>query len=367
MIEIGAGGGSIARVSLGVVTVGPTSAGADPGPACYGLGGFEPTVTDADVVLGYVNPDYFAGGSMRLDRDAAARAIAERVAEPLGITLAEAAWGIHHLVNLHMANATRAVSLKKGYDPRRFTCVAFGGAGPVHGARVAMDLGCPRILFPAAGGVASAIGLLAVQPRFDLARTALLRLESEAVMATIADIYAGMEAEAVRLLQASGVRGGIRLLRAADMRYAGQGFEVTARIPEGPIGEEHLPVLRQAFHDAYRQRYGYADAGVPVHGVTWRVIANGPAPGVNLQKFQGQAASAASALKETRRAYWPESKDYVESPVYDRYRLTAGAEIAGPAIVEERESTTVVPPRCRATVDEWLSLAVTLHTDGKGA
>jgi N-methylhydantoinase A len=367
MVEIGAGGGSIARVSLGVVTVGPTSAGADPGPACYGLGGSEPTVTDADVVLGYVNPDYFAGGSMALDAGAAARAVAERVAEPLGIGLAEAAWGIHHLVNLHMANATRAVSLKKGYDPRRFTCVAFGGAGPVHGARVAMDLGCPRILFPAAGGVASAIGLLAVEPRFDLARTALLRLEEPGIMATVAGIYADMEAGALALLRASGVRDGIRLQRAADMRYAGQGFEITAPVPEGPLGPEHLLRLTGAFREAYRLRYGDADADVPVHGVTWRVSASGPAPGITLQKLEGQRGSAESALKGTRRAYWPETTGYVPSPVYDRYRLTPGAEIAGPAIVEERESTTVVPPRCRATVDEWLSLVVTLPPGGEGA
>jgi len=365
MIEIGAGGGSIARVGVGIVTVGPRSAGADPGPVCYGLGGTEPTVTDADVALGYVNPDYFAGGSMTLDRDAAARAIEERVARPLGISLAEAAWGIHHLVNLNMANATRAVSLKKGYDPRRFTFVAFGGAGPVHGARVAMDLGCPRIVFPAAAGVASAIGLLVVEPRFDLARTTLLSLEDDDVVATIADIYAGMEAEAVRLLHASGVRDRIRLARSADMRFAGQGFEVTTPIPSGPLRATDVSALRQAFHDAYRRRFGYADLGVPVQGVTWRVVASGPPPRVTLQKFQGGAGEPDAAVKATRRVYWPEHGAYVESPIYDRYRITPGTQLAGPAIVEERESTTVIPPRCTATVDEWLNLTVTLPADGE--
>jgi len=366
MIEIGAGGGSIARVGVGIVTVGPRSAGADPGPVCYGLGGTEPTVTDADVVLGYVNPEYFAGGSITLDREAAGRAIEERIARPLGIALAEAAWGIHHLVNLNMANATRAVSLKKGYDPRRFTFVAFGGAGPVHGARVAMDLGCPRIVFPAAAGVASAIGLLVVEPRFDLARTTLLSLERDDVIATIAEIYADMEAEAVRLLQASGVREGVRLVRSADMRFAGQGSEVTTPVPGGTLRAADVAALREAFHDAYHRRFGYADPGVPVQGVTWRVVASGPSPRVALQKLQASATAADTAVKTTRPVYWPEHRAYVESPIYDRYRFTPGTQILGPAIVEERESTTVVPPHCTATVDEWLNLSVTLPMDGEG-
>jgi N-methylhydantoinase A/oxoprolinase/acetone carboxylase beta subunit len=366
MIEIGAGGGSIARVGVGIITVGPRSAGAEPGPVCYGLGGTEPTVTDADVVLGYVNPEYFAGGSMTLDREAAGRAIDERIALPLGISRAEAAWGIHHLVNLNMANATRAVSLKKGYDPRRFTFVAFGGAGPVHGARVAMDLGCPRVVLPAAAGVASAIGLLVVEPRFDLARTTLLTLADETVMRTIADIYAAMEAEATRLLHASGVGDGVRLVRSADMRYAGQGFEVTTPIPSGPLGTTSVTALRQAFHDAYRRRFGYADAGVPVQGVTWRVVASGPPPRVTLQKFPAGAPAPDAAVKASRDVYWPEHRAYLPSPIYDRYRLTPGIRIAGPAIVEERESTTVVPPRCTATVDEWLNLTVTLPEDIEG-
>jgi N-methylhydantoinase A len=360
MIEIGAGGGSIARVSLGVVRVGPRSAGADPGPVCYGLGGTEPTVTDADVVLGYLNPEYFAGGSMALDRGAAVRAIEEMVARPLGIGLAEAAWGIHHLVNLDMANATRAVSLAKGHDPRRFTMVAFGGAGPVHGARVAMDLGCPRILFPAAAGVASAVGLLVVEPRFDLARTTLLEMNDPAVVAAIAGIYADLEGEARRLLEASGVRHGIRIVRSADMRYAGQGSEVTAPIPDGPLTAGRLPALREAFHEAYRRRHGYSEPRGLVQGVTWRVVASGPAPGVNLQKFGTSDGDRRDAVTASRLVYWPEHRDWVPTPIHDRYRLAPGSAIGGPAIVEERESTTVVPPRCTAVVDEWLNLTVTL-------
>jgi N-methylhydantoinase A/oxoprolinase/acetone carboxylase beta subunit len=360
MIEIGAGGGSIARVAVGIISVGPRSAGADPGPVCYGLGGTEPTVTDADVVLGYVNPSYFAGGRMTLDREAAARAIEEQIARPLGIATPEAAWGIHHLVNLNMANATRAVSLQKGHDPRRFAFVAFGGAGPVHGARVAMDLGCSRVVFPAAAGVASAIGLLVVEPRFDLARTTLLALDGDAVMAAIDAIYAELETEAVRLLRASGVREGIRIVRSADMRFAGQGSEVTTAIPGGALRSVPADSLRAAFHDAYRRRFGYADPAVPVQGVTWRVVASGPAPRVALQKSSRGAGDARSAVKATRQVYWPERGGYAETAIYDRYGLAPGSRLSAPAVVEEAESTTVVPPGCEATVDEWLNLTVTL-------
>jgi N-methylhydantoinase A len=299
---------------------------------------------------------------MTLDRAAAVQAIEERIARPLGIDIAEAAWDIHHVVNLTMANATRAVSLKKGFDPRRFTFVAFGGAGPVHGARVAMDLGCPRIVFPAAAGVASAIGLLVVEPRFDLARTTLLSLESDDVIGTLTEIYADLEAEAIRLLHASGVREGIRLARSADMRFVGQGFEVTTPLPGGALRAADVSALRDAFRDAYRRRFGYADPGVPVQGVTWRVVGSGPSPRVTLQKFQA-GPDADAGVKGTRPVYWPEHRVYVESPIYDRYRLAPGTGIGGPAVVEERESTTVVPPGCAATVDEWLNLTVTLPTD----
>ena len=179
-------------------------------------------------------------------------------------------------------------------------------------------------------------------------------------MATIAEIYAALEADAIRLLHASGVREGIRIVRSADMRFAGQGSEVTTAIPSGALGSLAVATLRQAFHDAYRRRFGYADPAVPVQGVTWRVVASGPAPRVTLEKFQGGDTEASSIVKGTRQVYWPESGGYVATPIYDRYQLTPGSQIAGPAIVEEPESTTAVPPGCDATVDEWLNLTVTL-------
>ncbi len=177
LVEIGAGGGSIARVERGLLRVGPDSAGSDPGPACYGLGGREPTVTDANLLLGFLDPGYFLGGARRLDLDAARTAVEERVAKPLGVGLLEAAWGIHQLVTLNMEGAIRVVSIGRGKDPRHLACVTFGGAGPVHGARLARNLGIGRLIVPFAAGVASALGLLIADPRFDLARTLVVSLD----------------------------------------------------------------------------------------------------------------------------------------------------------------------------------------------
>ena len=359
MIEAGAGGGSISRISVGVISVGPDSTGADPGPACYGLGGTEPTVTDANVVLGYVNPDFFAGGSIKLDKDASHRAIYERIARPLGIGVTEAAWGIHEIVNLNMENATRAVTLERGYDPRMFTFMAFGGAGPAHGARLARNLGCPRILFPASAGVTFAIGLLVAEVRFDLARTVFLRLEDERVVETIRDIYREMEAEAVSLRAESGKGSELRMVRSVDMRYSGQGTEVTATVPGGRLGAGDFEQLKQTFHDAYLRGFGYSNPDQPIEGVTWRLAAYGLAPEPRLKRFEKTVAGVEEALKENRRVYFPEYHGYVDCDIYDRYRLFPGAVIRGPAVVEERESTTVILPDDEGTVDDWGNLLVT--------
>ena len=360
MIEVGAGGGSISRIRVGVISVGPDSAGADPGPACYGLGGTEPTVTDANVVLGYVNPDFFAGGSIKLDRDASYRAIDERIARPLGIDVTEAAWGIHEIVNLNMENATRAVTLERGYDPRMFTFMAFGGAGPAHGARVARNLGCPRILFPASAGVTSAIGLLVADVRFDLARTVFLRLEDGRVVETIDDIYQEMEVEAASLLAESDVGSELRIVRTVDMRYSGQGTEVTVPVPDGRLTADHFEKIKQAFHDAYFRGFGYSNIDELIEAVTWRLAAYGVAPKPRLKKFERTASGVEEALKEKRKVYFPECGRYVECDIYDRYKLFPGGVIKGPAVVEERESTTVILPDDEGTVDDWGNLMVTI-------
>jgi N-methylhydantoinase A len=357
LVEIGAGGGSIARVELGVVAVGPESASSTPGPACYNRGGQEPTVTDADLVLGYLNPRYFAGGTMELNLGAAARAIEERVARPLGLSLEEAAWGIHTIVNSNMELATRVVSIERGRDPRALSLVAFGGSGPVHGCRLARALGIPRVILPAAAGVAAAIGLLAAELRFDVARTFVRRLDAVDA-AQVAAMYGDMAAQAVAVVRESAVTGEIVTVRSVDARYVGQGYELTVPVPSGPLDAGALEKVRRAFDDVYAARYGYASPREPVEVVTWKLSAVGGAPRVTLPKATGRRGDL--ARKATRRAYFPETRGYVDCPVFDRYALGPGLALAGPAIVEERESTTVLPPGALATVDDYANLIVEL-------
>ena len=353
LVEIGAGGGSIAQARLGVIAVGPESAASTPGPVCYGRGGMDPTVTDADVVLGYINPDYFAGGSIKLQAGAAARAIEERVARPFGLSLEDAAWGIHAIVNTNMELATRVVSIERGRDPRDLTLVAFGGSGPVHGCRLAQALGIPRIVLPASAGVTAAIGLLAAEVRFDVARTYVRRLDAVDGAALDA-MYDEMSAQAIAVVQESAVAGDVMVARSADARYVGQGYEVTVPIPRGRLDGAALARVQASFHEVYAARYGYANPAEPVEVVTWKLSAVGGSPRIALAK--SGASSADVRRKATRRAYFPEARGYTDTPVYDRYELAAGTSLTGPAIVEERESTTVLPPGVTATVDEYANL-----------
>src|SRR5438128_679850 len=357
LVEIGAGGGSIARVNLGVIAVGPESASSAPGPVCYGLGGAAPTVTDANLVLGYLNPDYFAGGSLRLDVDGARRAIAARVAQPLGLSVEDAAWGIHAIVNTNMELATRVVSIERGRDPRDLTFVAFGGSGPVHGCRLARALGIPRVILPAAAGVTAALGLLAAEVRFDVARSYVRRLDA-VDPAQLGRMYAEMTQQAMEVVRESAVGGEITVARSADARYVGQGYELTVPVPPGELDAPALARVRAAFDELYAARYGYANPSEPVEVVTWKLSAVGGSPRIALAKAPTQGAGP--AVKDGRRAYFPEAHGYVDTPVYDRYALAAGARLAGPAIVEERESTTVLPPGASASVDEYANLLVEL-------
>ena len=353
LVEIGAGGGSIAQARLGVIAVGPESAASTPGPVCYGRGGMDPTVTDADVVLGYINPDYFAGGSIKLQAGVAARAIEERVARPLGLSLEDAAWGIHAIVNTNMELATRVVSIERGRDPRDLTLVAFGGSGPVHGCRLAQALGIPHIVLPASAGVTAAIGLLATEVRFDVARTYVRRLDAVDGAALDA-MYDEMSAQAIAVVQESAVAGDVMVARSADARYVGQGYEVTVPIPRGRLDAAALARVQASFHEVYAARYGYANPAEPVEVVTWKLSAVGGSPRIALAKAGARAADL--RRKATRRAYFPEARGYTDTPVYDRYELAAGTSLTGPAIVEERESTTVLPPGVTATVDEYANL-----------
>src|SRR5213594_1537040 len=353
LVEIGAGGGSIARARLGVIAVGPESAGSTPGPVCYGRGGTVPTVTDANVVLGYINPEYFAGGSIRLEPAAAARAVETKVARPLGLALEDAAWGIHAIVNTNMELATRVVSIERGRDPRDLTLVAFGGSGPVHGCRLAQALSIPRVILPAAAGVTAAIGLLAAEVRFDVARTYVRRLDA-LDPARLDTMYAEMATQAAEVVRESSVDGEVLITRSADARYVGQGYELTVPVPAGRLDPTALDRVRASFHEIYAARYGYANPGEPVEVVTWKLSAAGGSPHIALAKAAAGAADA--RRKATRRAYFPEARGYTDTPVYDRYALAAGTSLTGPAIIEERESTTVLPPGVTATVDEYANL-----------
>jgi N-methylhydantoinase A len=362
LVEIGAGGGSIARVGMGVVTVGPDSAGADPGPICYGGGGTEPTVTDANLLLGYLDPDYFLGGRMRLDVDGARRGIASRLAAPLGLSVPEAAWGVHQIVTTNMELATRVVSIERGHDPRRLALAAFGGSGPVHGCRLAQALRIPRVILPAAAGVTSAIGLLAAEVKFDVSRSYGARL-GRLDAATLARVLDEMTAAGREVVREAGVAGALTETRTADLRYAGQGYELTVALPEGPVGAGTAAALREAFHAAYGRRYGYADPGAEVELVTVGATVVGAGPEVRLPEHRPGTREAAEARKPDRPVYFPEFRAHVACPIYDRARLPVGARIAGPAVVEEPESTTVLPPGAVAEVDRWANLLVEIAAE----
>ncbi|MGN6716468.1 MAG: hydantoinase/oxoprolinase family protein, partial [Candidatus Binatia bacterium] len=359
MIEIGAGGGSIARVdSLGLLKVGPDSSGADPGPVCYGLGGTEPTVTDADLVLGYLDANYFLGGKMRLDLEGARTALA-RLGTKLRMSVEQVAWGIHQIVNENMANAARAHLGERGKDPRRMPMYAFGGAGPVHGYRVAEILRLRALISPFGAGVGSTFGLLAAPLAFDFVRSAYSRLDQ--LDWNFANRLLDEMAEEGRgVLERSGLSAGqITYQRSADMRYVGQGHEVAVTLPDGILSAEHLSRIAELYNRAYRALYGREGPDVPLEVINWRVVASGPRPELNL-KLPRHTRTKGDARRGLRRAYFPERGEYIDTAVYDRYGLNAGTEFSGPAIVEERESTLIVGARARARVDERLNIVVEL-------
>jgi len=359
MIEIGAGGGSIASIGpLGLLKVGPESAGADPGPACYGRGGKEPTVTDADLTLGYLDPHFFLGGEMQLDPKLAEAALREKIAGPLNLSLERAAWGVHEVVNENMANASRIHAVEKGIDPRRFSLVAFGGAGPVHAYQVAEKLRLETIVVPAAAGVCSAFGFLLAPMSFDLSRSYITRLE-ELQGERLNSIYAELEAKGRELLLDAGVAlPDMQFIRSADMRYAGQGFEISVALPAGQYGPGQLEEFRRAFEKDYQDIYQRLCPEIPIEGVNWRLVATGPRPQIGAGTWWSRGASLDEALKGRRRIYLPGPGRYEEAPVYDRYRLPVGVKFDGPAVVEERESTLVMNGPGTAWVDPSGSMMI---------
>ncbi len=349
MIEIGAGGGSIARLNaLGLPAVGPESAGSAPGPAAYGAGGLQPTVTDADLLLGYLNPDYFAGGDIPLD-GAAAQASFTELSAALDLPLERTAWGVHQLVNENMAAAARVHAAERGLEIRRYCMVATGGAGPVHACGVANGLGIRRIIIPPMAGVASAFGFLTAPIAFDFTRSYVSRLD-ELDLGELNRILAELERDGRRIVEAAGVAAAdISVGLNIDMRYVGQGYEVRVPFVMDRLTGRHISDMRQVFEAEYRAFYGQLADGVPIEAVNWRILISGPQPQVANAVFAEKQAANDRPVACRPVSFAPDQAP-VETPVFRREQLGASWSAAGPLIIEEAASTTVVRPGWSAQV-----------------
>jgi N-methylhydantoinase A len=347
LAEVSAGGGSIAWIDPGgSLKVGPHSAGAAPGPAAYGRGGTRPTVTDANIVLGYLDGASLLDGELPIDRAAAERAIAEHVAAPLGLGVPEAAARIVEVVNANMCEALRIVSVERGHDPQEFSLMAFGGAGPVHAAFLAEELAVPEVVVPPAPGAFSALGLVATDLRRDFARTLYAPLDS-VEPARIAAVLGAMEAEGSAMLDAAGVPPERRALqRSADCRYRRQAYELTVPMAEGPVTAATLAALAADFHAKHEQTYGHANRSEPVQLVNLRLTALGRLPPLTL----AQPSDIAAGRESERRAWFAGAMRPCR--VLWREGLSAGTAVPGPAVIESLESTTVVPPGWTARVGD---------------
>jgi N-methylhydantoinase A/oxoprolinase/acetone carboxylase beta subunit len=347
LIEIGGGCGSIARVGLGIIEVGPQSAGADPGPVCYGGGGEAATVTDANlVVLGYLNPDYFLAGKMELDIESARRAIVAQIGEPLELDAAAAAWGIHEAVTSNMEHAIRSVTIERGSDPRELTLVAFGGAGPSHAARLARNLGIGEVLFPAAG-IASAVGLLQAAPRVDLARSVVSPIDDQGV-ASIAAIAPELAEQVDAMLDGVRTEGERTVTPRVDMQYAGQGYVIEVEFPD-PDEPDLDGSLRARFEKEYAAMYGYSDntAQPRVTAITVTGVIE-PAP----FELPENRAPAVPDRQEHRDVFFPEAAGYVSTAIHRRDELPSGTRVEGPAVIEDGQCAVLLLPGDVATVDE---------------
>jgi len=350
LIEIGAGGGSIAHTdAIGLLKVGPQSAGSVPGPACYGLGGTEPTVTDANLALGVLNPGYFAGGTIKTDLAKAESAV-EALGKRLGLAMLDTAWGIVNVVNENMASAARVHIAERGRDQRAYVLLVTGGGGPVHGYQVAKKLGLSRMICPPSAGVASAFGLITAPARVDRVATVGLKLD-QADLDSLEARFRALEEEAFAVLEKTGARRTDAIVeRNADGRFVGQGFYLSVPLPRGPYSDRQ--VLRAAFEKGYREKFTHTPPQVTVEFVNIRVTASAPAPAQS--SAMHAAATASSLAPGSRKVYFKEAGGKIDTAVYRRENLAVGFTAAGPLLVEEEGSTLVIPPGGR----------VTLATDG---
>jgi N-methylhydantoinase A len=355
---IGAGGGSIAWLDGGgMLRVGPASAGSDPGPVCYELGGERPTVTDANLILGYLNKDYFLGGEMKVSEEKARAAMRRHIGEPLGLDEVEAAAGVFRIINQSMADATKVVSVQRGHDPREYALVSAGGACSIHACKIAEEVGCRTVIVPRAASVFCALGMLESDIRLDHVRTFNARVPG-IDLAAFNEVIRQVEARALsELLSMRVERGRATLLRQLDVRYVGQHHEVTIDIPHGQaIRAEHLPGIAEAFHRAHERLYTYATPENPLEVMNLRVTAVGAVDKAELTRRGLAAGGEQKARKGERQAWFAEAGGFLSVPVYDRERLAPGHRLPGPAIVEERITTVVVHPGWALRVDEYENL-----------
>ncbi|MCX8022260.1 MAG: hydantoinase/oxoprolinase family protein [Syntrophorhabdaceae bacterium] len=354
LMEIGAGGGSIAKVSkMGTLQVGPESSGADPGPICYGKGGKEPCVTDADLLLGYLDENYFLGGEMKLDPVSARKGVEERIAEPLGVSFIQATWGIHDLINETMAAAAKTHIAEKGGNPKIVTIVAFGGAGPVHAYGLAKKLGARRLLIPPNAGVGSAMGFFTAPRAFDLLRSMKAPLGIVS-FSEIEGIFKELEGESAKILNREGSAEGLIYERSLDMRFVGQGSEINVPISNIPFTDFRREDIRKLFDGMYMKLYGrtYPDSEVEFINIKVRAIL--PVRLLDLPKIKGkEGCSVDEAKKGVREAYSHIAQRFIPFTVYDRYRLYPGMSFPGPAVIEEKESTLVIGEDGFVSVDEY--------------
>jgi len=360
LIEIGAGGGSLVRLdALGLLKVGPESASSNPGPACYGRGGAQPTVTDANLVLGFLDPANFAGGTMSIDRDLSVKAL-QPTADAAQISLGKLAWGVHSVVNENMAAAARVHVAERGHNATDFTLLLTGGGGPLHGCEIAHRLGIKKVICPPAAGVASALGLLMAPARIDRMLTVsqrMSRLDWEELEA----LYAGLEHDANQVIRETLSQGDVcpTIQRAADLRYVGQGFEVITDLPAGPYSAATETAIKQAFEESYIKSFGRLPPVGDVEIVNIRVALTASAGGGALEtkstKISGQHAQVG-----TRPVWMDADQSYQDIPVYDRDALTTGQLVSGPAVIQEASSTLILPINSQAVVHQTSSLLISL-------
>lgn len=353
---VGAGGGSIAFIDNGgLLKVGPASAGAVPGPVCYDKGNLKPTVTDANVVLQTLNPTHLLGGRMPIRRDLALKAI-EAMAGELGLDTMATAQGIISIVTANMAKAIRVISIQRGYDPREYALMAFGGAGPLHSARLAKELEMKRVIVPPHPGIMCATGLLLTDLRADFAATLVKAVDASEIEA-MTSIYADLARDAEQWFEAEHIAPGARKIhRTVDMRYVGQNYELGVAVPDGPITQETLDVLIAEFEKSHERIYGFTSKGEPIRLITYRVEAVGEVPKAEFKSQPLEPASMEEALIGRRDVWMPESGGFTSCPIYDRWKIKPGTAFEGPAIVEQMDATTVVLPDMTVRVDQNLSL-----------